>query len=396
VDNLEFYSELEPIASFGGVFDFTRYAEVPEDWLIAVTDVVDSTRAIAEGRYKQVNVAGSLGAMALANIKSDLEFPFVFGGDGMIYALPPELEETARSVLADIRARVAELYSLELRAAVVPVAEIRKRGGTLQIGKLRVSPDYHQALFAGNGIELAERVVKAPESRSKHEIPQDYPISVHANLNGFSCRWKDIPSSKGEIVSLIVRMASDGPRRSSAFQQILVRIERLLGKDDEYHPLTVEAMQIDTSASARSIEAGAVLAKSSGLRHALRMARIRFEMMMTTVIGALRLPIRRGKKSLRDVRGDSVVNSDFRKFDGTLKMVMATTRAQRELLERLLADFRRQGLIHYGVHVSDRALMTCLIHFASGSEVHFVDAADGGYALAARGLKQQMAEDGLL
>ena len=30
------------------------------------------------------------------------------------------------------------------------------------------------------------------------------------------------------------------------------------------------------------------------------------------------------------------------------------------------------------------------MHFGSGSEVHFVDAADGGYAVASRRLKAQM------
>ncbi|MFP4378490.1 MAG: DUF3095 domain-containing protein [Spirochaetales bacterium] len=388
---MEFYNALEPIDSFRDVFDFSRFRDVPREWLIAVTDVVNSTRAIAEGRYKQVNVAGSLGAMALANIKSDLEFPYVFGGDGMIYVLPPELGESARSVLADVRARVAELLGLELRAAIVPVSEIYEQGGTLKIGKLIVSTSYHQAVFAGNGLELAERLVKAHESRSAYEIDPDQQISARADLNGFSCRWKDIPSSKGEIVSLIVRAASND---EGVFRPVLGRIERLLGADDEYHPLSVEAMRIDTSATGRSVEAGAVLAKSSGFRYGLRMAGIRFEMAMTSVITALRLPIRRGKKRIRDVRQDNVLNSDVRKFDGTLKMVLATTRAQREVLERLLADFRRQGLIHYGVHISDRALMTCLIHFSSGSEVHFVDGADGGYALAARSLKQQLAEDG--
>ena len=46
--------------------------------------------------------------------------------------------------------------------------------------------------------------------------------------------------------------------------------------------------------------------------------------------------------------------------------------------------------IYYGMHVSDRALLTCLLHVDSKREVHFVDAADGGYALAARQMKKQM------
>ena len=33
-------------------------------------------------------------------------------------------------------------------------------------------------------------------------------------------------------------------------------------------------------------------------------------------------------------------------------------------------------------------LMTCLIFERMGSQVHFVDAADGGYAMAAVGLKK--------
>ncbi|MEP0899817.1 DUF3095 family protein [Nodosilinea sp. FACHB-13] len=38
----------------------------------------------------------------------------------------------------------------------------------------------------------------------------------------------------------------------------------------------------------------------------------------------------------------------------------------------------------------DRALMTCLVFERSGREVHFVDGADGGYALAAKPLKEKL------
>ena len=34
--------------------------------------------------------------------------------------------------------------------------------------------------------------------------------------------------------------------------------------------------------------------------------------------------------------------------------------------------------------------MTCLVFERMGSQVHFVDAADGGYAMAAVGLKKQL------
>ena len=96
-------------------------------------------------------------------------------------------------------------------------------------------------------------------------------------------------------------------------------------------------------------------------------------------------------KNLRDVRKDNVLSSDFRKYDGMLKMVISGSAENRRSLESYLEEQRRENRLFYGLHVSNRALLTCLIQWGSRSEVHFVDADDGGYALAAKGLKMQIA-----
>lgn len=44
----------------------------------------------------------------------------------------------------------------------------------------------------------------------------------------------------------------------------------------------------------------------------------------------------------------------------------------------------------YGFHVSDRALMTCLVYEEQGRHIAFIDGADGGYALAAKVLKEKL------
>jgi hypothetical protein len=44
----------------------------------------------------------------------------------------------------------------------------------------------------------------------------------------------------------------------------------------------------------------------------------------------------------------------------------------------------------YGLHVSKHALMTCLVFDRFGKQVHFVDGSGGGYALAAKQMKEQL------
>lgn len=67
----------------------------------------------------------------------------------------------------------------------------------------------------------------------------------------------------------------------------------------------------------------------------------------------------------------------------------ASPAALAALRERLSAE-HRAGRLCFGIHTSDTALMTCVIDGYDGNHVHFVDGADGGYALAAKELKGQL------
>lgn len=390
---MSFYQALTPVTDFDDLFNESHYRPVPADWIVAVTDVVDSTTAIAEGHYKHVNVAGSLGAMALTNVRKEMDFPFTFGGDGMIYVLPPEVEATARSVLADIRGMVAETFGLSLRAGIVRMPDLLAAGGTLSIARLRVSSRYDQALFSGDGLETAERLVKDPTTGPRFLLPDDEPVPIKADLTGFTCRWKDIPSHRGETVSLIVKFRGEQPEQGIRLRQVLSTLSRILGSVEEYHPLAVDRLELGNSSSDYDGEARIAAGSSRGGRYRLALLRIRMEIAFTNFLIRHQISFYRGQKNMRDVREDDVISSDFRKFDGTLKMVVAATPEHRRLIVDTLESQRARGEIYFGVHVADRALMTCLIHFSSGREVHFIDGADGGYALAAKSLKSQIMED---
>ncbi|WP_456672193.1 DUF3095 family protein [Bradyrhizobium sp. LM2.9] len=69
-----FYEALVPFDFFDDVVRRDRYRPLPDDWIIAVTDVSQSTEAIEQGRYREVNTAGAAVLAAVSNALPDLQF----------------------------------------------------------------------------------------------------------------------------------------------------------------------------------------------------------------------------------------------------------------------------------------------------------------------------------
>ena len=86
--NNNFYRVLKSCDSFNQVFEEKNYTELPEDWLIIATDVLGSTKAIDEGRYKEVNTIGASTIIAVLNATSHESICYQFGGDGAPAQLP--------------------------------------------------------------------------------------------------------------------------------------------------------------------------------------------------------------------------------------------------------------------------------------------------------------------
>jgi Protein of unknown function (DUF3095) len=83
-----------------------------------------------------------------------------------------------------------------------------------------------------------------------------------------------------------------------------------------------------------------------------------------------------------------VENSDFRKYDDALRMVLDCTPDLERALSTRLAAAASAGIARYGLYQQDAAMMTCFTPSAVRSDhVHFIDGARGGYASAATALK---------
>ena len=87
-------------------------------------------------------------------------------------------------------------------------------------------------------------------------------------------------------------------------------------------------------------------------------------------------------------RREIAMNTDFRKFDDGLMATVDCTPESIARLRALLEEAKSGGIVRYGIHLQDKALMTCVVPSALSSDhMHFVDGSGGGYAEAARQLR---------
>src|SRR5512140_2273150 len=130
-----FYGRIPVFRGFSSLMDPAMYSPLPDDWSIGVADIVESTKAIAEARYKAVNMAGASVIAAVANALEGREFPFVFGGDGASFAVSPDDLVPAREALAATATWVRDDLNLVMRVALVPVAAVRAQGLDVRVAR---------------------------------------------------------------------------------------------------------------------------------------------------------------------------------------------------------------------------------------------------------------------
>src|SRR5271168_3319290 len=194
-----FYGGIPVFRGFASLMDPKLYSPLPDDWTIGIADVVESTKAIAERRYKAVNMAGASVIAAITNALEGREFPFVFGGDGASFAVSPHDLERAREALAATAAWVKEDLDLVMRVALVPVAAVRAAGHDVRVARFGPSPNLSYAMFSGGGLGWSEAAMK----RGEFAVPMA-PSGTQPDLSGLSCRFEEIPSVRGLILSVLV------------------------------------------------------------------------------------------------------------------------------------------------------------------------------------------------
>ncbi|MDB5553635.1 MAG: hypothetical protein JWL86_3619, partial [Rhizobium sp.] len=375
----KFFKQIPVFDMFEGVTDLDNYHPLPDDWALAVGDIVDSTGAIKAGSYKSVNMAGASIISAVLNAVGSQDLPFIFGGDGATVAVPPSGVEKARAAIAAVRTWANEELALELRGAIVPLKDIRAAGLDVMVARFKVSENASYAMFAGGGASWAEARMK----EGQFSVPPA-PATVRPDLAGLSCRWSPIPSRHGEIVSII---AVPGPARdAAAFRELINGIVAIAASEERGgHPIPANGPTPGLTSSGLELEARVRAPKGQRLKAKLRAI---MEYNLGNALAYFNMKL--GDFDGRRYKSDVSANSDFRKFDDGLKMTVDVDLNRFVLIEQRLEDAARSAVCRYGIHRQDAALMTCfVVNPMQRDHMHFVDGAAGGYALAAAQLKSK-------
>jgi hypothetical protein len=376
----KFYGTIPVFRGFARLMEPSLYSPLPADWSIGVADIVESTKAIAEARYKAVNMAGAAIIAAVTNALQGREFPFVFGGDGASFAVAPDDLERAREALAATAIWVKEDLDLTMRVALVPLAAIRTAGLDVRVARFGPSPNLSYAMFSGGGLGWAEAAMK----RGEFAVPMA-PPGTQPDLSGLSCRFEEIPAARGLILSVLVlpvRGADPG-----AFRRLIEDIVTLVERSpDSGRPVPQGGPPLRWPPAGVEFEARA---QRGG---ALLTRRLRVFAWTLFYYLVMRFGIKVGGFVPKIYTQQVVENSDFRKYDDGLRMVVDCAPDLDRALSARLAAASAEGIVRYGLHRQDAAMMTCFTPSAMRSDhVHFIDGARGGYASAATALKATVA-----
>ena len=390
--NDDFFKNLPLLKNYRDVTVAANFRPTPRDWHIVIADVVNYTAAIKSGEYKNVNVLGAMTIIGLLNVAGNIEFPFVFGGDGASFLIPPSLLPAARQVLHAAKNRAKEFFNLSLRVGIVPMERVTADGFSIGVAKLIVSEHFTQAVFTGGGLSRAEQLVKRSPDGHSYELPND-PTVTEADFSGLECRWNPVRSEKGEIVSLLIQ-ANGGTdhAKNDVYREAVAKIENVFGESAGYRPATEPTLILTLDKKDLQAELHA--------KHGYRPAWIQWLCLRLFLfqnrLGTLFFgkPMHFAGMDWRNYKKILVQNTDHQKFDDMIRMVISCSTTNRQKFEQYLREQRSTGRLNYGLHITDSALLTCLVFDRLNRHFHFVDGSDGGYALAAKAMKEQVHGEG--
>lgn len=261
------------------------------------------------------------------------------------------------------------------------MADLRKMDVDLLLAKYELSPGNYTAQFKGGALVLAEDMIKKRNPVGATLI-ESSGSDLAPHLEGLSCRLMPLKSRNGIILSILAK--PKGPQSEQILREILAELKKILN-GDFLSARPVSSPQLSWKWPPASFFSEIKTQKqnhsefSQWLQTGLRG-------IVSALVLTFNIPL--GSFKPKIYKSELISNSDFKKFDETLRMVIDCSLAQASEIESLLNHQRQKNGIAFGTHRSSNALMTCIVKSTTNNQhIHFIDGADGGYTLAAANMK---------
>jgi hypothetical protein len=380
MDSARFYADLP--AYHGSLqkllLNESYFQPVPTSWCVIVTDVQGSTQAVNEGRGRDLNTVAASCVIAALNVTKahGCEIAFFYGGDGATLIVPEGLREEIVLALQALRANTFISYSLRLRVGSVSVSELLQAGKQLRIAKWAVAPGYDQAVFLGDGLALADSLIKADPATS--QFPEE-ERSQEVDLTGLMCRWQEIQpvTPKEEVVCAIID-ATDTNMQATVYAQVLQALDETYGEYQTRHP--VNTQNLTPNLQAKNLQRKALL--SSGGCSPLSFVKEFIRACLSTASFKTSIGIAhfQPQKYLEEL----LLATDTLHVAGSLLTIISGTAEQRLRFREALEKFEQSGMLIFGLAVCPASVMTCYVQRYDARHIHFLDGQDGGYTQASK------------
>ena len=381
-DYTDFYNTLEthnlPLKDL--LQDESLFTSVPKNWHIVVTDVKDSSQAVAQGNHNDINLTATGSIIAVLNevkkIDSNLAIPYFFGGDGATFIIPPNLKEQIMLILNDYALHIAKVLRIDLRVGFLKVEEAYNRNYTLRISKLKLNNYLTTPVIVGNGLKYAEAKIK---SNFKKSLPSD-THKLQIDLEGMECRWDEIfPSQKSQNIACLLISAMSESKQSEIFNEIMNELDYIFGDLNNRHPITVNKLKLKPTLAKIRTEMHARIGKFD--RAYL------VKNWLITLFGKYYFKFfKTGQLYLYKV----TQLSDTIMIDGSINTIISGNERQLRKLKTFLDSLESQNKIIYGLHITYASVMSCYVEDRDEKHIHFVDGTEGGYTTASIAYKEKL------
>lgn len=381
-NNLNFYKNISkstlPLAEL--LKNKHLFYKVPVNWSVVVTDIENSTYAVARGLHNDVNLSATGSIITVLNtlkrIKTKIKIPYFFGGDGSTFIVPNSILEPVLFALNNYSQHIKKTTQLSLRVGHYEVEKIYDHNIDLKISKLRHNKYLTTPVVLGNGLKYAERIIKERFQESDVSSEKEKDL----NLQGMECRWDEIYPNKTEkkVICLLVD-CDDESLQAEVYGEIMKEIDLVFGKLEKRNPISSDKLILDSSLKKIKNEMYAKLGK-------YRLTYL-INNWFITLFGIFYFKYFESGKLYKKRIAQL---TDTIMLDGFLNTVISGTDAQVDKLKILLDKLEESDKIIYGIHITHASIMSCYIEDREKKHIHFVDGTEGGYTSAAIMFKEKL------